>query len=113
MLTAGEAMPSRRDGTMALAFSSARVTIRREIRNRRPADGTFAENMITRRGESSSDGITPLLASRPGRRRRRTALGMVSDQPFQSPSVEEQEKTDFRSLGLQDDLVDAMDEFGE
>lgn len=51
--------------------------------------------------------------SAPSRRRRRTSLGMVSDQPFRGPQAEVAEEMDFSSLGLLDDLVDAMQEFGE
>lgn len=49
----------------------------------------------------------------PSRRRKRTALGMVSDRPFRGPQAEVMEEMDFSSLGLLGDLVDAMDEFGE
>ena len=51
--------------------------------------------------------------SAPSRRRSRTSLGMVSDQPFRGPQAEVAEEMDFSSLGLLDDLVDAMQEFGE
>eukprot|EP00752_Nemacystus_decipiens_P008081 g7222.t1 len=49
----------------------------------------------------------------PSRRRKRTALGMVSDRPFRGPPAEVVEEVeDFSGLGLLDELVDAMDEFG-
>lgn len=54
-----------------------------------------------------------LGSAAPSRRRRRTSLGMVSDQPFRGPQAEVAEDVDFGSLGLLDDLVDAMQEFGE
>ncbi|CAM9656451.1 unnamed protein product, partial [Hapterophycus canaliculatus] len=53
-----------------------------------------------------------IAASSPSRRRRRTALGMVSDRPFRGPEAEVMEEMDFTGLGLLDDLVGAMDEFG-
>lgn len=49
----------------------------------------------------------------PSRRRKRTALGMVSDRPFRGPQAEVMEEMDFSGLGLLGDLVGAMDEFGE
>lgn len=56
---------------------------------------------------------TPGRVASPSRRRRRTALGMVSDRPFRAPQAEELEETDFGTLGLLNDLVGAMGEFGE
>lgn len=38
---------------------------------------------------------------------------MVSDRPFRGPEAEAMEEMDFTGLGLLDDLVGAMDEFGE
>lgn len=38
---------------------------------------------------------------------------MVSDRPFRAPQAEELEETNFGTLGLLDDLVGAMGEFGE
>ena len=52
------------------------------------------------------------MPSQKARRRGRTALGMVSDRPFRSPQAEVLEEVDFRTLGLLDELVEAMDEFG-
>eukprot|EP00903_Cladosiphon_okamuranus_P008510 g8174.t1 len=52
------------------------------------------------------------VVASPSRRRKRAALGMVSDRPFRGPEVEAEEAMDFSGLGLLEDLVDAMDEFG-
>ncbi|CAN0121971.1 unnamed protein product [Ectocarpus sp. 4 AP-2014] len=60
---------------------------------------------------SGALGVAAVAAS-PSRRRRRTALGMVSDRPFRGPEAEEIEEMDFTGLGLLGDLVDAMEEFG-
>lgn len=52
--------------------------------------------------------------AQPSRRRPRTSLGMrVSDQPFKAPRAEPMESMEFRELGLLEELVEAMDEFGE
>ncbi|CAM9813894.1 unnamed protein product, partial [Scytosiphon promiscuus] len=56
--------------------------------------------------------VAAVAATSPSRRRRRTALGMVSDRPFRGPEAEVMEEMDFTGLGLLDDLVGAMDEFG-
>lgn len=53
------------------------------------------------------------MSSMPSGRRRRTALGMVSDRPFRGPQAEALEHMDFTTLGLLDDLVDSMAEFGQ
>ncbi|CAN0298416.1 unnamed protein product, partial [Ectocarpus sp. 12 AP-2014] len=57
---------------------------------------------------SEALGVAAVAAS-PSRRRRRTALGMVSDRPFRGPEAEVIEEMDFTGLGLLDDLVDAME----
>lgn len=105
----------RGSGSMVLSYSSAttknhRHPPRADIQSGIRIGGITAFTVPWR-----YPGFRPLAvaAARSSRRRRRTALGMVSDQPFQTPEQEEEEKVDFRSLGLTDDLVEAMDEFGE
>lgn len=46
-------------------------------------------------------------------RRKRTSLGMVSDRPFRGPEMEALAQVGFAELGLVDDLVVSMEEFGE
>lgn len=79
-------------------------------------------SLARRRSQISSSGVNEVhqgnrwqgrLLSQRARRRRPTALGMVSDRPFRAPHVEDLEEMDFSSLGLLDELVEAMDEFGE
>lgn len=79
-------------------------------------------SLARRKSQISSSGVNEVhqdngwqgrLPSQRARRRRRTSLGMVSDRPFRAPHAEALEEMDFSSLGLLDELVEAMDEFGE
>lgn len=79
-------------------------------------------SLARRRSQISSSGVNEVdqgnewqgrLPPQRAPRRRRTALGMVSDRPFRAPRVEALEEMDFGSLGLLDELVEAMDEFGK
>lgn len=107
---------SRVGGSMALALSSFPVEVHRsprssDIRSHVRIGTNWGVTTGTSYFGHGSLGLA--TAARANRRRRRSAMGMVSDQPFRSPVVEETSEEDFRSLGLQGDLVEAMDKFGE
>lgn len=95
--------------TMTFATAAARAKLSRTAGSNRSSRGGAA-----RPGAVGTFGGAQTRAG-PSRRRRRTVLGMglVSDRPFKAPQTEPMEEMSFRQLGLLDELVHAMDEFGE
>lgn len=120
--TAAAATAGRRSGMLGFV-SPAAITRQHSVRwarpcslslmsSSRPSSSSSLSSFARPRRATSRVGVR-ISAASPSRRRKRTALGMVSDRPFRGPEAEVVEAMDFSGLGLLGDLVNAMDEFGE
>lgn len=98
----------------AAARTSLRKSVGRISRVRARADGKSALRGSSVGGYSRVGGRGGLgQIQQTSGRRRRTSLGMVSDQPFRGPQAEPMEAMRFQELGLLPELVESMDDFGE